>query len=209
MRHFAANIVLDASANLAARTFDLTQLTAADIFTLGRGYGFDLGTAPGTSGKTFYFSVAVPEGNWRGTVTFGDPAVASDNTVKAESRRLVVERLATTPAEFVTRSFIVNVRNRTLPPPLKNAPGGSTVLANEREEGSFTWDDKLKLEFYGRVPRVRTIALEPADVPTIYLLATPRSPTSVGRTARAGVRCAPVSSIPTSPSPTMPSPARL
>jgi lysophospholipase L1-like esterase len=112
----------------------------------------------------------VPERNWRVTVTFGDPAVASDNTVKAESRRLVVERLATTRGEFVTRSFIVNVRNRTLPPPLKNAPGGSTVLTNEREEGSFTWDDKLTLEFNGRAPRVRTIALEPADVPTIYLL---------------------------------------
>jgi hypothetical protein len=37
LRHLAANIVLDTSANLAARTFDLTQLTAADIFTLGRG----------------------------------------------------------------------------------------------------------------------------------------------------------------------------
>lgn len=167
---FAANMVLDASANPAGRAFDLTQLTSADIFTPGRGYGFDLGTAPGTSGKTFYFSVVVPEGNWRVTVTFGDPVVASDNTVKAESRRLVVERLATTPGEFVTRSFIVNVRNRTLPPPLKNAPGGSTVLTNEREEGSFTWDDKLTLEFNGRAPRVRTIALEPADVPTIYLL---------------------------------------
>ncbi len=162
------------------RTFDLTTLTAADVFTPERGYGFDLGTAPEASGKTFYFSVAVPEGNWRVTVTFGDPVVASENTVKAESRRLMVERVATVPGEFVTRSFIVNVRNRTLPPPLKNAPGGVSVLTNDREEGSFTWDDKLTLEFNGlpslasakegHSPKVRTIALEPADVPTIYLL---------------------------------------
>lgn len=154
----------------SVRSYDLTTLTAADAFTPERGYGFDLGTAPDASGKPFYFSVAVPEGNWRVTVTFGDPAVASVNTVKAESRRLVVERLATAPGEFATRSFIVNVRNRALPPPLKNAPGGSAVLTNDREEGSFTWDDKLTLEFNGGAPRVRTIALAPADVPTIYLL---------------------------------------
>ncbi|MBK8856976.1 MAG: rhamnogalacturonan acetylesterase [Opitutaceae bacterium] len=154
----------------SVHSYDLTTLTAADAFTPERGHGFDLGTAPDASGQPFYFSVAVPEGNWRVTVTFGDPAVASDNTVKAESRRLMLEHVATAPGEFVTRTFIVNVRNRTLPPPLKNAPGGSAVLTNEREEGSFTWDDKLTLEFNGLAPRVRAIVLEPANVPTIYLL---------------------------------------
>ena len=154
----------------AVRSYDLNTLTAADVFTSERGYGFDLGTAPDASGQPFYFSVAVPEGNWRVTVTFGDPAFASVNTVRAESRRLMLEHVATAAGESVTRRFIVNVRNRTLPPPQKNAPGGSAVLTNEREEGSLTWDDKLTLEFNGTAPRVRTLALEPADVPTIYLL---------------------------------------
>jgi len=154
----------------AVRSFDLTQLTAADVFTPERGFGFDLGTAPGASGQPFYFSVSVPEGNWRFTVTFGDPTVASVNTIKAESRRLMVERVTTAPGEFVTRTFIVNVRNRTLPPPLKNAPGGDSVLTNDREEGSLTWDEKLTLEFNGAAPRVRTLTVEPANVPTIYLL---------------------------------------
>lgn len=162
---FAVNFL-----SASVRSFDLTTLTAADAFTDERGYGFDLGTAPDASGKPFYFSVAVPEGNWRVTVTFGDPTFASDNTVKAESRRLMLEHVTTAPDEFVTRTFIVNVRNRTLPPPLKNAPGGSAVLTNDREEGSLTWDDKLTLEFNGTTPKVLTIALEPADVPTIYLL---------------------------------------
>ena len=150
------------------RTFDLTTLTVADVFTPERGYGFDLGTTPEVPGGAFYFSVAVPEGNWRVTVTFGDPVVASDNTVKAESRRLMVEHVPTAPGEFVTRSFIVNVRNRSLVPPEKNAPGGTRVLTNDREDGSLTWDDKLTLEFAPGA-RVRTIALEPADVPTVYI----------------------------------------
>lgn len=150
------------------RTFDLTTLTAADTYTDERGYGFDLGTAPDASGTPFYFSVAVPEGNWRITVTLGDPAAASINTIKAESRRLMLEQVATAPGKFVTRSFVVNVRNRSLVPPEKNAPGGTHVLTNDREEGSFTWDDKLTLEFAPGA-RVLTIALEPADVPTVYI----------------------------------------
>lgn len=150
------------------RTFDLTTLSAADTYTDERGYGFDLGTAPDASGKPFYFSVAVPEGNWRITVTLGDPAAASVNTIMAESRRLMLEQVATAPGESVTRSFVVNVRNRSLFPPEKNAPGGTHVLTNDREEGSFTWDDKLTLEFAPGT-RVRTIALEPADVPTVYI----------------------------------------
>lgn len=150
------------------RTFDLTTLSAADTYTDERGYGFDLGTAPDASGKPFYFSVAVPEGNWRVTVTLGDPAAAPVNTIKAESRRLMLEQVATAPGESVTRSFVVNVRNRSLVPPEKNAPGGTRVLTNDREEGSFTWDDKLTLEFAPGA-RVRTIALESADVPTVYI----------------------------------------
>lgn len=160
---FAVNL-LPAS----VRTFDLATLTAADTFTAERGYGFDLGTAPNAAGSPFFFSVAVPEGNWRVTVTLGDPATASVNTVKAESRRLMLERVATAPGEIVTRTFVVNVRNRALVPPEKNAPGGTRVLTNDREEGSFTWDDKLTLEFSPGA-RVRTIALEAADVPTVYL----------------------------------------
>ncbi len=160
---FAVNL-LPAS----VRTFDLTTLTAADRFTAERGYGFDLDTAPDAAGKAFYFSVAVPEGNWRVTVTLGDPAAASVTTIKAESRRLMLEQVATALGEIVTRTFIVNVRNRSLVPPEKNAPGGTHVLTNDREEGSLTWDDKLTLEFAAGA-RVRTIALEPADVPTVYL----------------------------------------
>jgi lysophospholipase L1-like esterase len=151
----------------SAQVFDLATETA---FTPGRGHGFDLGTAPNAEGKPFFFSVTVPEGNHRVTVTFGDATAGSDNTVKAESRRLMIEHLKTAPGETVTRSFLVNVRNSSVPPPEKNAPGGSAVVLNDREVGSFTWDDKLTLEFNGAAPAARTVAVEPVDAPTIYLL---------------------------------------
>ncbi|HYP17748.1 MAG TPA: rhamnogalacturonan acetylesterase, partial [Opitutus sp.] len=40
---------------------------------------------------------------------------------------------------------------------------------NERETGLLRWDDKLTLEFNGTAPRVRTIEIAPAKVPTVFL----------------------------------------
>jgi lysophospholipase L1-like esterase len=152
------------------RSFDFTRLSATDTFTPGRGYGFDLGTVPdGAANRPFFFSVSVPEGNYRVTVVFGDAHAASDNTLKAESRQLLLERLVTRPGEFVTRQFIVNVRTPQLPPPKKNAPGGPVVVLSTREAGLLRWDDKLTLEFNGAAPRVRSVTIEPASVPTIFL----------------------------------------
>ncbi len=82
----------------------------------------------------------------------------------------MVATVATAAGEFATRSFIVNVRHATLPPPPANAPGASAVALKPREQGSFTWDDKLTLEFNGPAPRVRSIRIEPVDVPTVFLL---------------------------------------
>lgn len=152
---------------LRAADFEVGQSTPD--FTAARGYGFDLGTRPTSDGRPFFFAVAVPEGNFRVTVTFGDPQHASDTTVKAESRRLMLEHIKAAAGATVTRSFIVNVRNSRLPAPPKNAPGGTAVVLNDRETGSLTWDDKLTLEFDGSPPAVRTISVEPVEVPTIYI----------------------------------------
>jgi lysophospholipase L1-like esterase len=111
----------------------------------------------------------VPEGNYRVTVTLGDAIASSNTTVKAESRRLMLESVATKSGEFVTRSFIVNVRNRFLPAPPKNAPGGTEVKLNEREQGVKDWDDKLTLEFNGSAAKVCSVDVEAVDVPTIFL----------------------------------------
>lgn len=150
--------------------FDLDSLAASETFTAARGFGFDLGTAPSAAGRPFFFSVAVPEGNYRVTVTFGDAHRASANTVKAESRRLMVEAVTTQAGEFVTRRFVVNVRYATLPPPPKNAPGGSTVVLHDDERESLTWDHKLTLEFNGAAPAVRKVLIERAEVPTAFLV---------------------------------------
>ncbi|MCH8686812.1 rhamnogalacturonan acetylesterase [Pedomonas mirosovicensis] len=72
--------------------------------------------------------------------------------------------------ETATRSFIVNVRTPALGAPPENAPGGAAVRLKPREIGSPTWDDRLTLEFLGSAPRVTAIAIEPIDVPTVYLL---------------------------------------
>ncbi len=175
----AVTLAASAAAAESARTFDLTRLTAADTFTAERGYGFDLATAParsavpagGEAPHPFYFSVAVPEGNYRVTVTFGSADAASDNTLRAESRQLLLEKLTTRPGEFVTRDFIVNVRNPRFAPPEKNAPGGDHVILNDRETGLLRWDDKLTLEFDGPAPHVRsiTVAPAPAGTPTVFL----------------------------------------
>ena len=145
-----------------------TPVAASDVFSAERGYGFDLKTAP-MGDQTFFFSVAVPEGNYRVTVTLGDTQVGSDNTVKAESRRLMLEQVVTQPGEFAQRSFLVNVRNFKVPPPEKNAPGGAAVVLNDREEGSLNWDDKLTLEFNGRHPRIAAISIVPSEGPTVFI----------------------------------------
>ncbi|SFJ98368.1 rhamnogalacturonan acetylesterase [Caulobacter sp. UNC279MFTsu5.1] len=132
------------------------------------GHGFEPSPAPLSSGGPFLFSLAAPEGDYRVTLALGGEA-ASDTTVKAESRRLMAERIVAKAGGTATVTFVVNVRNATLTPPPPNAPGGVRVLLNPREEGSYDWDDKLTLEFCGPAPAVRRLRVEPVTVPVVYL----------------------------------------
>jgi len=145
-----------------------TQVAPASIYTAAAGYGYDLNTRP-AEGKPFFFSVQEPEGNYRVTLQLGDASAACTTTVKAESRRLMVEQLHTAPGQSVTRAIMVNVRNASVTPPPANAPGGDAVRLNDREQGALHWDDKLTLEFNGDRPCVRTLDLEKVDVPTVFI----------------------------------------
>ena len=68
----------------------------------GDNAGFDLVDSPSvangscTSDKPFFFSVAVPEGSYHVVVTLGGPQ-SSVTTVRAEGRRLMLEKIATEP----------------------------------------------------------------------------------------------------------------
>ncbi|TXK44311.1 rhamnogalacturonan acetylesterase [Pontibacter qinzhouensis] len=132
-----------------------TGLTPKNIYSEEAGYGFEAATPVTavdrkgkdaltrdfvTSDKPFYFSVNVPEGNYKVTVTFGDRKGKTAATVKAESRRLMLENVQTNEGEFITKTFIVNIKDR-------NIDGTKQVRLKERELAKLDWDNKLTLEF--------------------------------------------------------------
>ena len=165
----AAAVAAVAPAATPARTYILTGTTrdpAAIRVAPGRAYadGF------GYEADSHLFSIAAAPGNYAVTVTLGDPARATETTIKAENRRLMLDAVRTRPAEIVTRRFIVNVRNPQLAPPPANAPGGSAVRLKPRELGALNWDDRLTLEVLGHAPGLRTVSIAPVDVPTLFLL---------------------------------------
>ena len=160
-----------------------TAVTVDNLYAPDRGYGFEPGTplrsvpdssvaqSPDnplaadaiTADAPFRFSVRVPEGNHRVTVTLGQPTAPSDTAVKAESRRLMTERIRTPAGEARTVTFDVNTRTPAL-------ASGGTVSLNDREVGSLTWDDKLTLEFAGEHPAVAGVTVEPnPDAVTVFL----------------------------------------
>jgi hypothetical protein len=122
------------------------------------------GSAWGQFKPPFYLSVRVPEeGNYRVTVTLGDREAPSVTTIKAELRRLMVEKAETRAGEFVTRTFIVNTRTPRF--------SGGEVRLKDREKTSeaWAWDDRITLEFANTHPAVSGIEIEKADVPTLYI----------------------------------------
>ncbi len=126
-----------------------------------------------TAAAPFHFTARVPaEGNWRVTVTLGDPAAASTTTIKAELRRLMVAESIAVPAGAARRvTFIVNTRTPRIAATDTLAAGEVRLKApRETVQEAWAWDDVLTLEFFGPRPAVAAVELEPADVPTVYLL---------------------------------------
>lgn len=146
----------------------VVPLRPGTTYTVARRYGFLIAPEATVGGACasehpFYFAADVPEGRYTVTVELGHPSRATVSTVKAEARRLMVERLRTEPGQFVTRTFTVDVRTPRL-------ASGEQVRLNSREVGTFSWDERLSLEFNGESPSVRSIRVEPARNPiTLYL----------------------------------------
>lgn len=158
-----------------------TPVLEKNVYSKERGYGFEPGATVScvdrggkdvlrgdfcTSDKPFYFSVALPEGNYNVTITFGDAGGTTVTTVKAELRRLMLEQVQTAHGKFETRTFTVNVRTPQI------STGGEVKL-KDREKASelWGWDEKLTLEFNNTRPAVNAIVITPASkIPTLYLL---------------------------------------
>lgn len=72
------------------------KVTPQTLFNNEQGYGYDLQPAwDGKSNKPFFFSVNVPDGNYKVTVVIGSKNEPSSTTVRGESRRLFIENLST------------------------------------------------------------------------------------------------------------------
>jgi lysophospholipase L1-like esterase len=156
-----------------------TQVKPAMAYSEQTGYGFDFGTVPTsidrgsknpltsgfcTSDKPFYFSVALPEGNYHVKITMGDLKEASTTTVRAESRRLMLEKVHTAAGKFETRTFTVNIRIPEI------AGTNNKVKLKPRELTKLNWDDKLTLEFADARPCINAIEItKAADAVTLYL----------------------------------------
>ena len=157
------------------------QVLPTMIYTKERGYGFEPGVPIAgvdrdnndalrgdfcTSDRSFFFSVALPEGNYNVTVTLGDVIGETTTTIKAELRRLMLEKARTQAGKFETRTFTVNVR-------VPQVAGGGEVKLKDREKTleAWAWDEKLTMEFNNTRPVINAIEITRVeDVPTIYLL---------------------------------------
>ena len=171
-----------AATDAAGRSFDFgsgpvkpgyLRVVPSAAYSAETGYGFEhgpgLASVPGgiASDGAFSFSVKLPEGNYNVAATLGDGRTASVTTIKAESRRLMVEATPVPPGQFVTRSFTVNIRTPQI-------AGRGTVKMNGHELGppmSPLWDDKLTLEFLGTHPALSALEITRADTAVTVFLA--------------------------------------
>ena len=116
-----------------------------------------------SSKKPFYFSVNLPEGHYRVILTFGGCTEGSSTTVKAESRRLMLENVKTEMGNTLQKSIIVDVRT-----PQINSE--EKIRLKERELKYLNWDNKLTLEFTGKNPCISAVEIQNTDnIPTIFL----------------------------------------
>lgn len=148
-----------------SRQAGVTKVATTDRYDSSSDYGFDFISSPTKIGSTepFFFSVRVPDGNYRVTVTLGSRRRAAVTTVRAESRRLFVENMATKKGELRDVAFIVH----------KHSPQideHKRMRLKPRELQKLNFDDRLTLEINGDAPACTRIRIERDDtVPTLFL----------------------------------------
>lgn len=171
-----ANPVFEATFGFKSANSNVICVQPDDFYSIEKGFGFEPSaelmssthstTGCLTSAKPFYFSIKLPEGNYLVRAVLGNPIAGSTNIIKAELRRLMLERDATQAGQFSTQTFVVNIRTPQI-------PGGTSVRLKERERTSeiWAWDEKLTLEFNGTAPAISSLTIESAtNLPTLFLL---------------------------------------
>ncbi|RNC65962.1 rhamnogalacturonan acetylesterase [Proteiniphilum sp. X52] len=140
---------------------EFVKITEQTIYGVNSPYGYDLnsvhkGNAP------FFFSINLPEGNYKVTLTLGDRHQPTNTTIKSESRRLMLENIDVAKGETVSKSFIVNIRNTKI-------GEKDSVRIKPRETEKLNWDDKLTIEVNGTNHGLQTMVIESVSVPTVFL----------------------------------------
>jgi len=142
-------------------------------------YGFDFGSHPSvvvragkksfsggycTSNNPFFFSVALPEGNYDIRIITGNPDGKSVTTVRSESRRLLFEKAVTKTGKYLKLEATVNIRVPEI------AGTSDSVGRKPREFRKLDWDEKLTFEFTDSFPCLCALEIEKAeDAITVFL----------------------------------------
>ncbi len=135
------------------------------LYSDSTGYGYEaVPTVTKGISSPFFFSVKVPDGNYKITLELGSKKAPANTTVRAENRRLMAENIVTRKGETKTISFIVNKRSPRI-------DDKSSVSLKPREKSYLNWDNKLTVEITGSAPAIQSMTVEPADssVTTVYL----------------------------------------
>lgn len=147
------------------------------VYNNSTGYGFDFVKPPksyvfgnnalkgdaSASNTGFYFSVDLPEGDYRVKVLVGNGERDAVTTVRAESRRLFFEHVKTKKGEFKELIFTTNVR-------YVDIDKSEKVKIKEREVNKSNWNKKLTIEFNDEYPSVCAVEIERIDnAVTVFL----------------------------------------
>jgi len=159
-----------------------TKVTPETVYNPKTGYGFASGAAVKavsnggtaitsdyiTSKDPFSFSVKLPEGNYDVKVLLGDTKGTSATTVRAESRRLMLENVKTKKGETVEKMFTVHIRDSIIRDSKGNAVGKTRIKPRERQNKH--WDDMLTIEFNDSLPKICAVEIIPnKTAATIFL----------------------------------------
>ncbi|MCS4166418.1 rhamnogalacturonan acetylesterase [Sphingobacterium sp. BIGb0116] len=171
---FAEQIVREFRFGGTKKNQTVIPLREAQAYKDKQGYGFEFSTEQDVridsknkslfSEKPFYFSVRVPEGNYKITITYqGLNDKPYRSTVRSESRRLQIENQEVLRNKSFDRTFIVHIKDP------KIASGETVALKKPRELQKLDWDNKLTLEFQ-QTNCISTIRIESvSNVPTVFL----------------------------------------